>query len=31
MKPFYPDELVPREDIVDLVDRRWNEYFPQKF
>jgi 4-hydroxybenzoate decarboxylase subunit C len=28
MKPFYPDELVPREDIVQLVDRRWKEYFP---
>lgn len=28
MKPFYPDELVPREDIVKLVDHRWNEYFP---
>jgi UbiD family decarboxylase len=28
MKPGYPDELFPREDIVSLVDRRWNEYFP---
>jgi 4-hydroxybenzoate decarboxylase subunit C len=27
MKPGYPDELFPREDIVSLVDRRWNEYF----
>ncbi|PZE21300.1 UbiD family decarboxylase [Paenibacillus xerothermodurans] len=27
MKPGYPDELFPREDIVDLVDRRWSEYF----
>ncbi|MDB5055349.1 MAG: 4-hydroxybenzoate decarboxylase [Bacilli bacterium] len=27
MKPGYPDELFPREDIVHLVDRRWNEYF----
>ncbi len=27
MKPGYPDELFPREDIVQLVDRRWNEYF----
>lgn len=26
MKPGYPDELFPREDIVKLVDRRWNEY-----
>lgn len=27
MKPGYPDELFPREDIVARVDRRWNEYF----
>jgi 3-polyprenyl-4-hydroxybenzoate decarboxylase len=27
MKPGYPDELFPREDIVKLVDRRWSEYF----
>lgn len=27
MKPGYPDELVPREDIVKLVDSRWGEYF----
>lgn len=27
MKPWYPGEVEPREDIVDLVDRRWNEYF----
>ncbi|MUT68529.1 UbiD family decarboxylase [Paenibacillus sp. NEAU-GSW1] len=27
MKPGYPDELFPREDITELVDRRWNEYF----
>lgn len=26
MKPGYPDELFPREDIVNLVDRRWTEY-----
>lgn len=26
MKPGYPDELFPREDIVKLVDSRWNEY-----
>ncbi|RJX39381.1 UbiD family decarboxylase [Paenibacillus pinisoli] len=26
MKPGYPDELFPREDIVKLVDTRWNEY-----
>jgi 3-polyprenyl-4-hydroxybenzoate decarboxylase len=28
MKPDYPDELFPREDIVARVDRRWKEYFP---
>ncbi|KQX45271.1 UbiD family decarboxylase domain-containing protein [Paenibacillus sp. Root444D2] len=27
MKPGYPDELFPREDIGELVDRRWKEYF----
>ena len=27
MKPWYPKELVPREDIVKLVDTRWREYF----
>ena len=27
MKPFYPDELIPREDIVKLVTGRWGEYF----
>jgi 4-hydroxybenzoate decarboxylase subunit C len=26
-KPGFPDELVVREDIKDLVDRRWPEYF----
>jgi UbiD family decarboxylase len=30
MKPWYPAEVEPREDIVDLVDRRWNQYFPQR-
>ncbi|MEK8132449.1 UbiD family decarboxylase [Paenibacillus filicis] len=30
MKPGYPDELFPREDIVDLVDSRWKEYFSEK-
>jgi hypothetical protein len=29
MKPGYPAELKVREDVSDLVDRRWNEYFPQ--
>ncbi|UQZ86219.1 4-hydroxybenzoate decarboxylase subunit C [Paenibacillus konkukensis] len=27
MKPGYPDELIPREDIVKLVDQRWSSYF----
>jgi 4-hydroxybenzoate decarboxylase subunit C len=27
MKPGYPDELFPRDDIVKLVDSRWSEYF----
>lgn len=29
MKPWYPKEVEPREDIVKLVDERWNEYFPR--
>jgi UbiD family decarboxylase len=28
MKPNYPDELVVRPDIRELVDTRWREYFP---
>lgn len=28
MKPGYPDELFPHEDIVKLVNRRWQDYFP---
>lgn len=27
MKPGYPDELFPQEDIVSLVDQRWKSYF----
>ena len=27
MKPWYPKEVEPREDIVRLVDSRWGEYF----
>lgn len=27
MKPWYPKEVEPREDIVKLVDERWGEYF----
>ena len=29
MKPWYPKEVEPREDIVRKVDNRWGEYFPQ--
>lgn len=28
MKSWYPKEVEAREDIVELVDRRWREYFP---
>ena len=28
MKPWYPKEVEARDDIVKLVDERWNEYFP---
>jgi len=28
-KPGFPDELVVREDISKLVDKRWPEYFPR--
>lgn len=27
MKPGYPEELFPREDIVSLVEQRWKTYF----
>ncbi|MGE3467613.1 MAG: UbiD family decarboxylase [Pyrinomonadaceae bacterium] len=27
MKPWYPKEVEPREDIVKTVDARWSEYF----
>ena len=27
MKPWYPAEVEPRDDIVKLVERRWGEYF----
>ncbi|MBA4124986.1 MAG: UbiD family decarboxylase [Acidobacteria bacterium] len=30
MKPWYPKEVEPRDDIVKLVDERWREYFPKK-
>jgi hypothetical protein len=29
-KPGFPDELIVRDDIAQLVDRRWNEYFSHK-
>ena len=28
LKPWYPKEVEPREDVVKLVDIRWSEYFP---
>jgi hypothetical protein len=28
-KPSLPDELVVRDDIAELVDSRWREYFPE--
>src|SRR6266851_8453425 len=28
-KPSLPDELVVRDDIAKMVDRRWREYFPR--
>ena len=27
-KPGLPEELVVRDDIAELVDGRWREYFP---
>jgi len=30
-KPGFPDELVVRDDIGALVDRRWREYFPRGY
>jgi len=27
-KPGFPDELIVRDDIAALVDKRWSEYFP---
>jgi UbiD family decarboxylase len=29
MKPWFPKEVEPRGDIVQLVDERWREYFPK--
>ena len=28
-KPTYPDELFTDPETARLVDRRWNEYFPE--
>jgi len=28
MKPQYPGEVLPREDIAKTVSDRWKEYFP---
>jgi UbiD family decarboxylase len=28
-KPSLPDELIVRDDVARLVDRRWREYFPE--
>jgi UbiD family decarboxylase len=28
-KPGFPAELIVRDDIAQLVDRRWHEYFPE--
>ncbi|MGI8732552.1 MAG: UbiD family decarboxylase [Pyrinomonadaceae bacterium] len=30
-KPGFPAELIVRDDIAEVVDRRWREYFPQGF
>ncbi len=30
LKPGFPRELTCREDIAQLVTRRWNEYFPSR-
>jgi hypothetical protein len=29
VKPGFPRELIVRDDIGELVERRWREYFPQ--
>lgn len=30
-KPGFPAELIVRDDIAQLVDRRWREYFPREW
>jgi len=30
-KPGFPKELVVRDDIAELVDRRWQEYLPDEW
>jgi hypothetical protein len=29
-KPGFPDELIVRDDIRELVDKRWGEYFGRR-
>jgi len=29
IKPGFPKELIVRDDVAELVSRRWREYFPQ--
>jgi UbiD family decarboxylase len=31
LKPGFPKELVVRDDIAELVEKRWREYFPKDF
>ena len=30
IKPWYPKEVMCREDIAETVTRRWREYFPAR-
>jgi hypothetical protein len=30
-KPGFPKELIVRENVAQLVDKRWHEYFPKGF
>jgi 3-polyprenyl-4-hydroxybenzoate decarboxylase len=29
-KPEFPKELIVRDDVAELVDRRWQQYFPDE-
>src|ERR1043166_8265426 len=31
LKPGFPDELIVQDDVAQLVDRRWQSYFPKGF